>query len=406
MNSLVSALRTARFARAVLVYLAAYSGVAAWLPWTRAGGGTAPSWAAKLGFAHPFSSPAFVAGVVLLFASTLACTWGRRARLLRLRRGELPEAAVALPAVEGEDPAAFLRAHGFRGAGPVLRRFGLALWGGWVLHVGLLVLIGAVAVQQAFHDGGSFELSVGEAASLSAPGALLDRERGFFAPQAPPDLEVGLLSYDPQLHQRGYAPDRASVLHLRPRGGEAVQASVDRADGIRAGPVVVYQAIPDGLALIVEVRGLGARSIHLHGVGHSASALLEAPGGQPARFTVEAEHGIAEPGGTGALSVVLESRGQAVPLSPGAVFPFGDREARLVAVGRWAGFTYARSPGMAGIFAGFAVILLGALLLVFPAGVATLEGQGDGAAARVAGRGAEVLARRWRGEDAVPPTMG
>ena len=406
MNGLVSALRSARFARVVLIYLAAFSGIAAWLPWTRAGGGPAPAWAAPLGLAHPFSSPAFVAGVALLFATTLACTWGRRARILRLRRGELPEGAVALPGWAGKDPGAFLRAHAFRGAGPVLRRFGFALWGGWVLHVGLLVLIGAVAVQQAFHDGGSFELSEGESTALSAPGAVFDRERGFLAPREPPDLEVGLLSYDPQLHQRGYAPDRASVLQLRQRGGEPVQASVDRADGVRAGPVVVYQAIPDGLALILEVRGLGVRSIHLHGDGRRASAEVTGPDGHPASFTVEAEHGIGAPGGTGALSVIVESRGRAVPLSPGAVFRFGDREARLVTVGRWAGFTYARAPGMAGIFTGFAIVLLGALLLVFPAGVARLEGDGAGAAARIAGRGAEALAQRWSREGAVSPAPG
>lgn len=406
MNGLVSALRSARFARVVLVYLAAYAGIAAWLPWTRAGGGTAPAWAASLGLAHPFSSPAFVAGVVALFATTLACTWGRRTRILRLRRGQLPDGAVALRAVAGRDPGTFLRAHAFRGAGPVLCRFGFALWGGWVLHVGLLVLIGAVAVQQAFHDGGSFELSEGESTVLSAPGAVFDRERGFLAPAQPPGLEVGLLSYDPQLHQRGYAPDRASVLRLHAEGLAPVEAAVDRADGVRVGPVVVYQAIPDGLALIVEVRGLGMRSIHLHGEGRRASAEVTGPDGHPATFAVVAEHGIGEPGGTGALSVTLESGGQGVPLSPGAVFQFGDREARLVTVGRWAGFTWARSPGMAGIFAGFAVILLGALLLVFPAGVAVVEEGAEGSGARIAGRGAEALAQRWSREDAVPPTIG
>ncbi len=407
MSGILAELRSARFARAVLLFLGAYSGVAAWLPWTRQDAGAPPAWAATLGLVHPFSSPAFVLGVSLLFASTLACTWGRRARTLALLRGALPEAALALPSLAGADAAAFLRERSFRGDGPVLRRFGLALWGGWVLHVGLLVLIAAVAVQQAFHDEGRFELGVGESAVLSSPGAVFARDRGFLAPRDPPELEVGLLSFDPYLHQRGYAPDRASVLQLRARGGEPVRAAVDRADGVGVGQVTVYQAIPDGLALVIEVAGLGTRSIHLHAEGdRRAVADVVDPSGHPARFTVDAEHAILDPAGTGALEVAIVSRGERVTLATGAEFRFGGRSARLVAVGRWAGFTYARSPGMPGIFAGFAAVLAGALLLVFPAGVARLGAPGDPVAARLVGRGTEALARRWARQGAERAGLG
>jgi hypothetical protein len=406
-NAIVSALRSARFARAVLVYLAFYSGLAAWLPWTRADRATAPPWAAPLGLVHPFSSPAFVAGVALLFASTLACTWGRRARTLRLLRGELPESALALPSAEGSDAAAFLRTQSFSAAkGPLLRRFGWALWGGWILHVGLLVLIAAVAIQQTFHDEGSFELGVGEAAVLSRPGAVFGRARGFLAPRDPPELEVALVSYDPFLHQRGYAPDRASRVRLRAAGGEASEVQLDRSDGVRARAVTVYQAIPDGLALVVDVPGLGARAIHLHGAGRRAEADVLDPAGRPTRFLVEAEHTLGDPAGTGPLAIALESGGERVALAPGAPFRFGDRDARVVAVTRWAGFTYARSPGMPGIFAGFAIVLLGALLLAFPAGVARLGAPGEPVAARVFGRGADVLARRWGRRGANSPASG
>ena len=141
--------------------------------------------------------------------------------------------------------------------------------------------------------------------------------------------------------------------------------------------------------------GLGARAIHLHGAGRRADAEVLDPAGRPARLSVEAEHALDDRGGTGTLAVTLEAGGERVALAPGAPFRFGDREARLVRVTRWAGFTYARSPGMPGIFAGFALVLLGALLLAFPAGVARIGDPGDEVAARVFGRGADVLARRW-----------
>lgn len=296
------------------------------------------------------------------------------------------------------DVAVFLRSQGFRGAGPVLVRHAAALWGGWIFHVGLLVVIAAVAVQQAFHDGGAFELSEGEQANLAQEGVVFGRERGPLAPERPPDVLVGLLAFDPFLHQRGYAPDRASRIVLQPEGGRRLEATVDRADGVRAGSTLVYQAIPSGIALVLEIPGRGTRSVHLASRDERrASASVSDPAGHPVVFSLEAEHGLVDPRGTGALTVRLEGPGGRELLTPGASFEFGGLRARLVAVARWSGFTYARSPGMPGIFAGFAFILVGALLLAFPAAVARLAGPGEAGAARVAGRGSEVLVRRWAG---------
>jgi hypothetical protein len=402
-NRMTSTLRSARFARGTLLFLAAYAGVAAWLPWTLEGGPPPPGWASAVGLDHPFSAIPFLLACGALFASTLACTWGRRARIAALRRGELPASAVVLGARPDADAAAFLRSQGFRGAGPVMVRHPLALWGGWILHLGLVVLVAAVVVQQAFHDGGAFELTEGEQASLAQAGIVFGRERGVLVRAGPPDLTVGLLSFDPFLHQRGYAPDRASRILVQPGGARPIEATVDRADGLRVGSTLVYQAIPSGVALVVDVAGAGRRSIHLASSGErSAAASVIDPAGDRAAFSVEAEHGLADRRGTGALTVKMDGKGGPRLLAPGAPFEFGGIPARLVAVSRWSGFTYTRSPGMPGIFAGFALVLAGALLLVFPAAVARLSGPGDGAAARLAGRGAEVLVRRWQ-EAAAPP---
>src|SRR5690242_19760063 len=104
MSRAVALLRSAAFARAVLVYLAVFGGVGAWLPWVTDPARPAPGWATAVGLDHPFSSAWFVGGVVLLFASTLACTWGRRARIAAARRGLLPR-AVPLSRREGADVA-------------------------------------------------------------------------------------------------------------------------------------------------------------------------------------------------------------------------------------------------------------------------------------------------------------
>lgn len=409
MLRLVQVLRSARFALAVLVYLGTYTFVCAWLPWGRADATPAPAWALATGFDHPFLSPLFLAGCVGLFASTLACTWGRRARIAAVRSGQLPATAVVLPARAGRDVGAFLREEGFGGAGPVLRRYGPALWGGWILHVGLLVLIAAVLVQQAFHDGGAFELAQGEQLLLSTPGATFGRERGVFAPAEPPALDVGLLQFDPFLHQHGYAPDRLSRLRVSAPGVAPAELTLDRATGVTVGGVDLYQAIPTGLALVVEVPGLGTRAIHLRGTGdRRAGAWVTAPSGEQVHFSVEADRPLVDPSGTGALVIRLTQAATPTDLTPGQPFAFGATQARLVAVTRWAGFTWARSPGLPFVFLGFAVVLLGAALLAFPAAVACLSPGDDGVAARVSGRGAELLANRWPHAEASssPPPSG
>ena len=87
---------------------------------------------------------------------------------------------------------------------------------------------------------------------------------------------------------------------------------------------------------------------------------------------------------------------------PGSPFPFGVGEARVLGMGRWGRFTYTRTPGLWGVFAGFAMILAGCTLLAFPAGVARLGRPGETAAAVVFTiRGASALAAEW--ERAGPP---
>jgi hypothetical protein len=396
-NRMLLLLRSPRFVLAILAFAAAYCAAAAWLPWSLPGGAPPPPWAAALGLEHPFSAWPFLACVALLFASTLACTWGRRARIRAIAAGELPPSAIGLPP-RGANARSFLEARGFRGRGEVLRRFGWALWGGWVLHVGLLVLIAAVLVQQAFHDTAAFDLTEGEAARLSGPGAVFGRESGPLAPSHPPDLEVTLLAFDPFLHQEGYAPDRQSRLAIAPVGRPPRLEKLDRAAGARIGMVEVFQAIPTGLSVIVEVPGMGTRSIRLETESeHVASARLDDPAGRPARFVVTTERPLNDRLGTGRLWVEYEQAGSRHPVERDAPFVFGRREARVISVGRWGRFTYARSPGMIGVLAGFALVIAGCALLAFPAGVARLGPPGSDPAARVFQvRGRDLLLAEWQ----------
>lgn len=393
-------LRSPRLALTALGAVALYCGLAAWYPWLQVGAQKVPRWAAALHLDQPFSSPLFLGLIAVLFLSTAACTWDRTLRVAALASGRVHLSGIQLASRPGADLRGFLRAQGFGrpNASGVCFRSRFALWGGWVLHIGLLCLMAGVFVQQGFHDGGAFELAEGEALRLDAPRAVFDRERGALAATLPPSLEVGLLAFDPFLHQRGYAPDRASRLRITRAGASPVEASIDRAAGAEVGGVTLFQAIPAGLALVVELPGGEIRALHLHEETHTRSVgSFDSPGGRAVIFAIDSERHVDDPAGTGVLAVSSESAVARAALTPGAMFDFGGTPARFVAITRWGGFTYSIDPGMSAVFSGFALVLLGATLLTFPAGVAQISGAGAGSAAAVfLTRGREALAAEWQ----------
>lgn len=381
----------------VLAFLAVYSGAAAWFPWQRPGAPPAPSWATSLHLDHPFSSPAFLAAIALLFLSAAVCTWDRTIRVAGLWRGQVRPWGTPFPAASRASFSEFCRSEGFRGRGPVLFRARFAIWGGWVFHVGLLSLMAGILIQQGFHDGGAFQLADGEAVRLDAPGAVFGREKGPFAPASTPHLTVALAAFDPFLHQKGYAPDRACVLRVERPGHPVREGAVDRAAGFDTGLVTIYQALTSGLCLNLEIQGIGVRSLHLRDETHQKlTGDFTAPGGRPFRFTLESERHFDDPAGTGLLRVRAEGHGGSFEVAPGSPFPFGTAPARLVSVGRWGGFTYSRSPGMPVVFAGFAFLLLGSALMSFPAGVALVGRPGEEAAGWIwVTRGRDALLAEW-----------
>lgn len=390
-------LRSANFARAILIYLAVFGALGAWAPWNQPEGGPAPEWTRPLWLDHPFSSPWFLAGVAALFASTFACTWGRRARTAGLGQGALPPGAMTLAGSEAV-LRRFLAQQGFKGGGTVLRRFGPALWAGWILHVGLLVLIAGVFVQQAVHDEGTFILTEGELRRLTSPDSVFMRGRGLLGPSAPPDLTVALDAFDPVRKQAGYAPDRLSQISVFKPDGAVISASLDRAQGLEVDGVEIFQGLRTGLSVVLDVRGMGPRAIVLQEVGpREAAAEVLDPRGRPVRVAVTTEQDLHGEAGTGRAIIRLEHGAQRILLTPEHTFEFGGGQARVIGLRRWGSFTYSRSPGMPAVHLGILVVLAGCALLVFPVGVAVIDGEGEHAVARVQlQRGREVLAADWR----------
>jgi len=399
-----------RLTLGVLSFLVIYSLIAAWAPDTKLENILGP---------RPFSAPLFLASVLLLFLCTLSCTWLRTGKVLSIRQGKVPAAHLELRTDRRHSLGEFLHEQGFRGKGDIRWRNRPALWAGWLLHVALLVLMVGVVIQLVFHDGGAFEVAVGETASLAESGVVFDRNPGSIAPSSPPDLRIRLVAFDAHQHQPGFAPDRRSRLQVETPDGSVRDLVLDRAAGERVEGTTLFQAAPTGVALVLELAGGDFRAIHLRTEGERfAAADLTLPGGGQARIMVEAERSFDSRRGSGPLTIRFERDGVDTEVARGDSIEFGNTGAKLVDLVRWSGFTYVRSPGMPAVFTGFTLVLAACVLLIFPSGVAYLDTSDGSVVARVwLTRGSAVMEaawQRWMGESTeiattgpvVPPSRG
>ena len=395
MNRLLRIFASPRLTLGVLGFLVAYSGLAAW----------APDTSLKLVFGpQPFSAPIFLAVVFILFLCTLSCTWLRTGTVFSVWRGEVPPTHLELSAAQRRSLEKFLREQGFRGPGEIRWRHRTALWAGWLLHLALLVLMVGVVIQLAFHDGGAFEVAEGETVKLAQPEIVFARTSGAFATDRPPDLQVRLVAFDAHQHQAGFAPDRRSRLLVETADGQVRDLVLDRAAGVTIEGTTLFQAMPIGVAVVLELPEDDWRAIHLQTEGeHEANADLTLPDGSQARFTIEAGRPFDDRRGSGPLVIRYEREGVVTEVSEGDTVQFGNSTAILVDLVRWSGFTYVRSPGIPAVFVGFALVLAACALLTFQSGVARLDTNDGSAIARVwLNRGSPVLAaawQRWSDED-------
>ena len=378
-----------RLTLGVLSFLVVYSLVAAWAPDTMLENILGP---------RPFSAPLFLASVLLLFLCTLSCTWLRTGKILSIRRGKVPAAHLELRTGGLHSLEGFLHEQGFRGKGDIRWRNRPALWAGWLLHVALLVLMVGVVIQLVFHDGGAFEVAVGETVSLAENGTVFDRNPGSIAPSSPPDLRVRLVAFDAFQHQSGFAPDRRSRLQVATPDGSVRDLVLDRAAGERVEGTTFFQAGPTGIALILELPNDGLRAIHLRTENDRlAHADLTLPGGDEARFEVEAARAFDDRRGTGPLTIQFHRNGVESTVSSGGLIEFGNTRAKLVDLVRWSGFTYVRSPGIPAVFTGFTLVLAACVLLTLPSGIARLETRDGSAIARIwLNRGSAVVESAWQ----------
>ncbi|HEX9015989.1 MAG TPA: cytochrome c biogenesis protein ResB [Chloroflexota bacterium] len=398
-------LRSRNLAIALLVALTMLSALGALLPqqdrvgpvayaqWVRANPSIA--WLARLvSLDSLYSSWWFLALFAMLYLNTLACTLPQFRAAYR-RTSRLPE--LSLPALfpaNAEFPLASTTAEALDTAALVLRRRGLkvetrsdgvaaskgslAPWGSPLFHLGLVVLMTGAALGGLFRFTGYVEVGEGQAFVDAAPsylqrsqGPLFDRSLPFGQGLLPGlghqgfTIQLDRFTATRSTWREGTPADLASEVTIVDRGGAVSRTSVSinqpaDQDGLR-----IYQTANSGVApvFLLELpsgeRQMGMVYLSSTGDGHYENS-LNLPGGSY-KMTVKARDG------DSAVDIdVFERKLHVVSghLEPGRSLRIDDATLTVQEVRRWTGLRVVNEAGDIVMYAGFALVAIG-LLLIF-----------------------------------------
>ena len=346
-----------------------------------------------------FSSPLFLMVVAILFLNTLACTVQRTGFVFSLLRGRLKGNPLVFPSggISFED---FLREKGFRGFSKVYFKNRIALLKGWLFHIGILTMLLGIFLQQALYEEGVFDITVGQ--TLRLPDDVIEKKRGILR-RDEATAEFTLLDFDPFYYQEGYARDRLSKLIVN-YSNKTYPVLLNRVKGERIDSLTIYQAIPHGLSLVVEIDGKGLFTFALkdHTEKEARVDFLD-PSGEKATFLIKTENPLHDPKGVGDFRLYYKRDGDTLEITKGKEFSLGGLKARLVDIKRWSRFTYAINPGMPFVFLGFFITVSGVFILLFQGGIAFPDETGHVAGYVYLTHGGEDMLKEWllRSKDGV-----
>ncbi len=243
-------------------------------------------------------------------------------------------------------------------------------WGHWglpLLHLGLLILIGASLLVFLTSSRGLLELYEGQIAVAGDP--MNFTEHGLFAPSPSLPMTVRMTGIQREYWDTDELKQLAlSLQFINPDGSrDDHRLVVNRS--IRYKGLKIHQSMTSGKAFFLEFldgeggvnRGLLLipRPLSKDSAGYRDFRLPWMFSRLHAKYYSDADRKWIE---GERPQLVLRLGSDEVSLLPGENGRIGSFDVRLVDVKNWAGIVFADSFGMAGLFAGFCLLLLGCFL--------------------------------------------
>lgn len=368
----------------LLVCLVAALGVAAMVPQRGADpGAQAPATdravVRLLGLDHVFTS-AWFAALAVAFATSLSLSTLDQLRAARARMRQPPGEGAGTPsALPPGEIDRVLRAEGYRrvseapGRVRYVRRW-QGYWGNALLHAGMTIAVLFAVVYVLTEHRATLRVVSGRPNPFPEESAAV--RRGLLARDLPIPAEVDVRSVVPTFGAHDQLVDLASDLVVTDRDGASRELRVAVNAYVRYRGALVYQLLRYGHAFRLELDGGGRGRTALElpmafpekrgapsyenrtlGDGRVLKAKYYASADRSRLVGDDPELVVRLYEGERLLGEATLLAGQEAPLGPYRV--------RLDAVGWWTEILLEGSLGSTGIFAGFAVLLLGGALVFF-----------------------------------------
>ncbi len=321
----------------------------------------------------------------LLFIFTLLClnmaiaTWeliGRTATKAKgLHRFKRPVSAfqsfyvlteLALPEQSALALERELSARGYRlvtGDGEIYARKGwLGIWGGTLMHVGLVVILAGAVVSGLTRFTGYTEMGAGQLYPESAA-TYVQSSSGPLFDGHQPNVEISVDAISEK--DEGFMTVVVSEVTITDRGRVVAKKSLRMNEPLAYAGMTVYQARYDGPALLFEVKGAGIDQPILGYVnlksGSAQSSLFTL---EPTPFQASVVYS------EGNQHADLEIRKDKTLVYQGRIVPGQAVEAQgqsvtLVAIKRWSGIIVVYDRGAMIVFLGFFLAVLGIAIMGF-----------------------------------------
>lgn len=338
--------------------------------------------AEALGLDRIYTHPLFVLVLAAVIASLLfSCI--DQFRLARRRGNEEGtvggEAREVFSSLSLEECIRLVKRIGFRPAGDRQRylRNPWGVWGNFLLHTGMLVVIVASLLIALTQQRGLLHITVGE--SFTPGQRWSSTETGLLAKQLVLDQPVRLDDVRYEYWPTNGVKHVGSTLSFLGGDGQAITLEPEINTILRHEGLRIYQGSDFGHAFFVEVTDVpeGKKGVFQLLINHQTTpdepsyneyGDLLGPGTVlRAKYLVDGEKRSLQREDP-ELTLRLDAGGREVgrlPLKPGEEGIIGPYRLKLVKFGRWTSLIFVRLSGIAGIFAGFGIIAIGGVLNYF-----------------------------------------
>ncbi|MBJ6725715.1 cytochrome c biogenesis protein ResB [Geomesophilobacter sediminis] len=330
----------------------------------------------QLGLDHVVTTPWFAALVLVFAVSLLFSTIEQFGAVRALTRREPGTDGEWREVADGPGLPARLAEAGyneFPTSGPVQRyvKHGLGYWGGFLLHLGLVIAVLFSLVYVVTQHRVLVRLVGDEVTRLTPDNVAV--KQGLFPVQPRLPESVTLTRVEPRFYGNDKLQSLSSELYFTERPGDLPQrVAVGLSDKSSFGRFLVYQGNPYGLAFNLDIALPGdyrKMQLMIHYPASRKSpgyAELPVPGTDlivKGKFVPDREKGTMEARAPLLTLRLIKGKrflGEA-EINPGERKEFGPVSVKLTSVQWWGEILLDGSRGTAGIFAGFAIILVGVL---------------------------------------------